>query len=225
MERDTHGVAGSAVADWPSSNGDVANSRHAAGEVAITVASVGSLSPHFVLTTGGSNWSTPVVVGDSIYLTDASGALTRADRETGRVAWSRQLSDYHGIDKAVARASVVVAGDLVIVGDRTGHVIGVERESGERRWMTRLDEHPGAMVTGSPILHGTTLFVGVSSLEGMKVMQDRSFRSTFIGSMLALDITDGRIVWKTPTMPTSGGWAGGAVISVPAHDAATGTVY
>lgn len=214
-----------AVADWPSSNGDVANSRHAAGEMTISVESVGSLSPQVVVATGGSNWSTPIVVGDSLYLTDASGALTRLDRDTGRVVWSRKLSDYHGIDKAVARTSVVVDGDLVVVGDRTGHVIGVERETGGRRWMTRLDEHPGAMVTGSPILHGTTLFVGVSSLEGMKVMQDRRFRSTFIGSMIALDITDGRIVWKTPTMPGSGGWAGGAVISVPAFDAATGTVY
>jgi hypothetical protein len=76
--------ARNASVDWPLSNGDVANSRHAAGELAITVKSVGSLSPHAVLTTGGSNWSTPVVVGDSLYLTDAAGALTRVDRETAR---------------------------------------------------------------------------------------------------------------------------------------------
>ncbi|NMA97653.1 MAG: PQQ-binding-like beta-propeller repeat protein [Phyllobacteriaceae bacterium] len=63
----------------------------------------------------------------------------------------------------------------------------------------------------------------------MRFLRDRNYRTSFIGMMVAVDAASGRILWKTPTMPDNGGaldsWAGGAVISVPAVDAATGTVF
>lgn len=218
------------VADWSSSNGDITNSRHAPHETAIGVDSADRLKPLFTLDTDGSNWSTPIVYGDSFYLTDAAGSLTRVDRATGEIVWTHKLAEYNGVENSNARTSVLVTDALVIVGDRNGaNLIGVDRETGARRWITRLDAHFAALVTGSPVLHEGVVYIGTSSLEGSQIMRDRSYGTSFIGMMLAVDASDGRILWKTPTMPDNGGrtdtWSGGAVISVPAVDLATGTVF
>lgn len=218
------------MTDWASSNGDVINSRHAADEVAISTQTVPRLRPDHVLVSDGSNWSTPVVVGETFFFTDDAGSLTCADRQSGKVLWSRKIAEYNGIENSNARTSVVVTDDLVIVGDRAGaNLIAAKRTTGERVWITKLDQHPAALITGSPVLYDGVVYVGTSSLEGMRFLRDRNYRTSFIGMMVAVDAASGRILWKTPTMPDNGGaldsWAGGAVISVPAVDAATGTVF
>ncbi|NMA97652.1 MAG: PQQ-binding-like beta-propeller repeat protein [Phyllobacteriaceae bacterium] len=121
------------MTDWASSNGDVINSRHAADEVAISTQTVPRLRPDHVLVSDGSNWSTPVVVGETFFFTDDAGSLTCADRQSGKVLWSRKIAEYNGIENSNARTSVVVTDDLVIVGDRAGaNLIAAKRTTGER---------------------------------------------------------------------------------------------
>lgn len=216
--------------DWRTSNHDVGNSRHAAGETAISPATVAGLAPAFVVTTGGCNWSTPIVAGDSLFLTDSAGGLTRVDRDSGAVVWTRQLAELTGLKGSNARTSVVVTDDLVITGDRAAaNLVAVDRATGALSWLTLLDPHPAALITGSPVLHDGIIYVGTSSLEGVKIMRDRGHPTSFTGRMLAVQADTGRILWQTATMPDNGGatdsWSGGAVISVPAVDPATGTVF
>lgn len=216
--------------DWPSSNGDVANSRHAGGEWAISPETVRDLRPRITLKTRGANWSTPVVAGDSFFLADAGGGLTRADRATGAVVWSQYLPALTGRPGSHARTSVAVTGRLVIVGDRAGgNLVAVDRDTGAPVWTAVLDDNPVALITGSPVVHDGVLYVGTSSLEGMRIIRDRAHPTRFIGRMMAVEAETGRILWQTATMPDNGGatdsWSGGAVISVPAVDVATGTVF
>lgn len=218
------------AADWPMSNHDPGNSRSQPAESTISPANVSRLAPVYTLTTNGDNWATPVVVGEAVYVPDAGGKLWKFDRTSGEVIWSRSISEYNGVANSAVRTSVVVAEGLVIFGDRSGaNMIAIDAQTGERRWITRLDEHPSAQVTGSPIMVGERLYIGVSSNEGSKFVKDRTAKSNFRGSLVALDIKSGRIVWKTWTMPDNGGrldsWSGGAIISVPGANAQKGLVY
>jgi polyvinyl alcohol dehydrogenase (cytochrome) len=217
-------------AEWPSANGDISGSRHAALETAISPATVGRLESRFILQTDGANWATPVVTGDSLFLADAGGGLRRVDRDSGTTIWARRLSDLTGTPGAQARTSVVVTDRLVITGDRAaGRLIALDRATGDLRWTCLLDDHPGALVTGSPVLHDGVIFVGTSSLEGLKFMRDCGHPCSFIGHMCAVEAETGSLIWKTPTMPANDGatdsWSGGAVISVPAVDPVTDTVF
>ncbi len=226
------GLAATAAAadEWTLPNYDLANSRHPRGETAISVENVARLAPVETITTSGSNWATPTVQNGEVFVTDSGGALTRIDAKSGDVLWSHQLSDYNGVEKSSARTSVIVADDLVLVGDRSGaHMIAVEIETGKLRWITQLDDNPRAIITGSPIRLGDRLYVGVSSNEGSQFLKDRNHQTSFRGSLQAIDIPTGKIVWKTYTMPDNGGatdsWSGGAVISVPAIDEKRGVLY
>jgi polyvinyl alcohol dehydrogenase (cytochrome) len=69
----------------------------------------------------------------------------------------------------------------------------------------------------------------VSSNEQTRAQQPGYACCTFRGSVVAVDIHSGEIVWKTYSMPDNGGatngFSGGAIISTPAVDAATGLLY
>lgn len=219
-----------AAADWPCSNGDALNTRHAAGEWRIRPDTVAQLRPLATIATKGANWSTPVVAGDAVFLTDAGGGLTRVDRASRKALWSLDLSAITGTPGSNARTSVVVTDRLVILGDRAAaRLIALDRDTGARVWVSVLDDNPVALITGSPVLQDGVVYVGTSSLEGMQIMRNRAHPTRFIGRMLAVEAETGRILWQVPTMPDNGGatdsWSGGAVISVPAVDVATGTVF
>lgn len=218
------------AADWPMSNHDSANSRYQPAETTISPANVNRLAPVYTVTTSGDNWATPVVVGGAVYVPDAGGKLWKFDRKSGAVIWSRSVSEYNGVANSAVRTSVVVSEGLVIFGDRSGaYMIAIDEQTGERRWITQLDAHPAAMVTGSPIVVKDRIYVGVSSSEGSTFIKDRNAKSNFRGSLVALDIKSGQIVWRMWTMPDNGGkldsWSGGAIISVPGANIEKGLVY
>ena len=217
------------AADWPMSNHDPSNSRNQPVETTISPANVSRLAPVYTVSTNGDNWATPVVIGGSVYVPDSGGKLWKFDRQTGVVIWSRSVSEYNGVANSAVRTSVVVSEGLVIFGDRSANMIAVDAETGERRWITRVDEHPAAQVTGSPIVVGDRLYVGVSSTEGSKFVKDRNTTSNFRGSLVALESKSGQLAWKMWTMPDNGGridsWSGGAIISVPGANVQKGLVY
>jgi polyvinyl alcohol dehydrogenase (cytochrome) len=223
-------VAPVLAADWPMSNRDPSNSRNQPAETTITPANVGRLAPVYAVTTSGDNWATPVIVNEAIYLPDSGGKVWKLDRTSGEVLWAHSVSEYNGVANSAVRTSVVVSEGLVIFGDRSGaNMIAIDEKTGERRWITRLDEHPGAQVTGSPIIVGDRIYVGVSSSEGSKFLKDRNAKSNFRGSLVALDTKSGHIEWRLWTMPDNGGrldsWSGGAIISVPGANVQKGLIY
>ena len=147
----------------------------------------------------------------------------------GRSLWSKQLSEYNGVAGSVARTSAVYADEMVLVGDRGGaNLIAIDAATGRLVWITDLEAHPNAQVTGSPIVMGDRVYVGVSSARASDIVEGK-IRSTLRGSVVALDVHTGEIVWRRHTIPSNGGaansWSGGAVISSPAIEPQRGTIY
>ncbi|WP_158258553.1 outer membrane protein assembly factor BamB family protein [Rhodopila globiformis] len=224
-------AAGTATAaDWPMISHDPSGNHSQPDETAISAANVSRLAPHWVLTVAGIVTATPAVVNGAVYFPDSGGKFWKVDARTGRVAWSVSVAELTGGGKASSRTSPAYADGMVFIGANAGaQLIAVDAGTGRKRWMTQLDTHPSALLTGSPVVVGDRIYMPVSSNEQMAAAKPGYACCTFRGSLVALDIHTGKIVWKTYTMPDNGGraggFSGGAALAIPAVDAEKGIIW
>jgi polyvinyl alcohol dehydrogenase (cytochrome) len=222
------GAAGPAAGpDWSMNGHDPAGTRSQRFENDVGPWNVAMLAPKWVVTTAGDVSATPAVVGGSVFFPDWGGKLWSVDADTGALNWSRSIAEYTGITGSFSRTSPAVDGGLVYVGDQNGsHFMAVDARSGALRWMTRLDSHKWAIVTGSPVIVGHLVLIGVSSRENLQSEDPCCF---FRSSVSALDKRSGRLVWKRFMLPENGGrpggFAGAGIVNPPAVDVARGLVY
>lgn len=223
---------------WPMIGNDISGTRSQPFEHDIDPHNVSSLVPKWVLTTAGDVSATPAVVSlklddrdvhdqrrrsrTTVFFPDWGGRLWSVNGDTGDVIWSRAVADYTGIAGAISRTSPAYADGMIFIGDLNGNMMGVDAETGDLVWLTELDPNPIAIVTTSPVVLGDRLFIATSSSGGGVP------RQIFRGSMIALDIHTGEIVWQTFVLPDNGGvpggFAGGAFVNPPAIDIENGLV-
>ena len=132
-----------------------------------------------------------------------------------------------------------MAGSALVFGlSRTGftsteslaYLVAVDPDTGALLWKTLLDDHRAATITGSPVVEGRPIYVGVASLEeALPLVQSGYTCCSFRGSVVALDAATGKLLWKTSMIDdatyfqadgkTPSGYAGAAVWSgTPALD-------
>jgi polyvinyl alcohol dehydrogenase (cytochrome) len=193
------------------------NLRYQPAEHTISVRNAGRLAPKWVFTTAGDVSATPTYQSHTVYFPDWAGNLYAVNADTGRLLWSHAVSAYNGQPSAMSRVSPAIYGGELIIGDNVSqaiqhngaHVMGVDRKTGRLLWITQVDAHPAAIITGSPVVNGTTVYVGVASNEEALATNNAYPCCTFRGSMVALDAATGAILWKTYTIPDNGGQVGG----------------
>jgi polyvinyl alcohol dehydrogenase (cytochrome) len=95
--------------------------------------------------------------------------------------------------------------------------------------MTQVETHPAAVITGSPVVFDGVVYIGVSSSEESLATDPAYPCCSFRGSVVALDVKTGAMLWKTFDMPDNGGkpggYSGGAVWQPPAIDPKRGTLF
>jgi polyvinyl alcohol dehydrogenase (cytochrome) len=208
---------------WKSWGGNLANTHSSYFERRLRPGNVGGLSPQWTFETGGDISATPTVEDDAMYVPDWGGNLFKIDVHTGIAIWSRKISEHTGIASSVSRNSPAIAGGMLILGDQaTGTVMALDKYSGNLLWQTLVDSHPAARITSSPIVYRNRVYVGVSSREESLALQP-GYRFTFRGSVRALDLASGALVWTTYTVPE--GYTGGAVWGTFAVDTRRATLY
>jgi polyvinyl alcohol dehydrogenase (cytochrome) len=212
---------------WPSAGHDLKNSRYAATETQISAKTVGSLHLKWAVTTDGDVTANPAVDAGSIYFGDSAGSLYRVDRSTGKIVWKSTIAGYTGIAGDNVRATPTLAGNLLIMGNQAGkltqwtpagptldhpaQVFAVDKNTGELVWRTTVDDTAYAMATHSPIVAKGKVFVGIASNEELwsGLIPKAAWQWTFRGSVVALDVATGKLLWKTYTVPA--GYYGGSV--------------
>jgi len=233
--RGTAQVGASHRAQWLISGVDLSNTRNQPGEHIISPLNVAMLTPKWVFTTGGSVSATPTVAGDYVYFPDWAGNLYALDKNTGEKLWSARIPDYDGVAGALSRTSPAIHGNELIFGDiqpgihKGANMIAVDRFTGKLLWITPVESHPAAKITGSAVVYGNVVYQGVSSSEEVLAHNSKYPCCTFRGSMLAVDVYTGHILWKTYVMPDNGGvpggYSGGGIWQSPSIDPQRNVLY
>ena len=188
----------------------------------------------FSMTGGGQ----PTVVGDWLFVTNRSGKFYALDARTGCVHWS--------VDDLVSRTTPMVikspispSGWATFVSQSDRIVRAFDAQTGKELWRSeKLEAHPFGVLTGSPVVVDDRLIVPISSIEEAAAMSKAYSCCTFRGSVAALDLKTGKLLWKTPMITgpikpirdkDAGGKvqgpAGAAVWGAPSLDRKRGQVY
>ena len=220
--------------DWPQYGGDIKNTRNQASETTISPANVAGLVVKWTFNTNGGDVSaTPSVQDGYLYFGDWNGKVYKVDAADGTEEWSVTLSSLTGFPDRT-RHTPAIAGDLVIFGNQSGRILGqggakllaLHKVDGSMAWVTQLDSNPWSAVTTSPTVVNGVAYVGVSSFEeaAAGLIPAALYPLSFRGSVVAVDVATGQILWQTYTAPA--GFTGNSVWgSAPAVDLARNQLY
>jgi polyvinyl alcohol dehydrogenase (cytochrome) len=186
----------------------------AGGDANATANAMPNSTPNGAVTDAGQ----PTVVDGRLFVASAAGHVYALDAVTGCTYWS--------FDAAAGTHTALVVGELaapkgifgqkkvkskkkdthievqkppsaLFFGDDSGAVYALDAQNGRLLWKTQADEHPLARIAGSPTLYKNRLYVPVSATE-VRVAADPKYACcTFRGSVVALDISTGHMLWKT----------------------------
>jgi polyvinyl alcohol dehydrogenase (cytochrome) len=168
--------------------------------------------------TSGDISATPTVEAGGLYVPDWGGTLYKLDPSTGALIWSNTITSYTGIPYSISRTSPAIGSNVIVIGDQTANptatppgarVMGINKTTGALVWLTIVDSNPYAAIMSSPVIYGNLVYVGTASWDEGVAGSNPNFTPTFRGSMSALDINTGAVVWKFYTVPS--GYSGGAV--------------
>jgi len=205
----------------------------------------------------GTEFGQPTVVDGRLFVTSSAGRIYSLDSKTGCTYWtydaaagsrtaitigelarSKVAALPRKLKRTLAHLDVIKAPSAAFFGDDTGTVYALDAQKGTLLWKTSVDSHPLARIVGAPTVYNDRLYVGVSSTEDAAAANPGYACCTFRGSVAALDISSGRIVWKSytvleepaPTRKNNAGIqefgpAGAAVSSSPTVDTKRGVLY
>ena len=229
------GLASSAGAqNWPVYGGDSGNTRFSKS-TQINASNVHKLKVDWVLQLGSlrSQESTPILVGDTLYVTSSFGPknLFAVNAKTGAVKWRYSPEMPKGIDQFaccdVNNRGVAYADGKIFVGRLDANVVALDAATGKELWKTAVvDYTQGSVITSPPTLVKNLVITGYAGGEyGAR------------GSLVALDQTTGKEVWRTYTVPgtgekgsetwkgDSGKFGGGAAWFIGSYDPKLNLVY
>ena len=194
-------VAAQTGATWGVYGGDNANTRYSTLNQ-INATNVARLKVAWALQLGSlrSQESTPILVGDLLYVTSSHGPknVFAADARTGEVKWRYSPEVPAGIEQYaccdVNNRGVAHANGKIFVGRLDGHLVALDAKTGKELWKSQVIDHTsGSVITSPPIVVKNLVITGFGGGEyGVR------------GYITAFDQATGREVWKLYTVPGPG---------------------
>lgn len=142
----------------------------------------------------------PSLANGRIFVGSTSGMVYSLDAASGCIRWFYNADG--GVRTAISIGRIQTASGARYAAFFGGSAFAyaVDASTGKLIWKTKVDDFPAAHVTGSPIFHNNRLYVPVASgEEGAGASPDYEC-CRFRGSMVALDASTGKQVWKTYTI-------------------------
>jgi len=205
----------------------------------------------------GAEFGQPTMVDGRLFVTSSSGRIYALDAKTGCTYWtydapagsrtaisigelgqSKRVAIPKKLKRTLAHLDVIKAPSAAFFGDDTGAVFALDAQKGTLLWKTQTDAHPSARIVGAPTLYNDRLYVAVGSNEEKNSANPNYSCCTFRGSIVAMDIAGGRVLWKSytvlevpqPTHKNSAGIqefgpAGAAIASSPTIDPKRRVLY
>jgi polyvinyl alcohol dehydrogenase (cytochrome) len=178
----------------------------------------------------------PTIVAGRLFVGSANGKIYSLDAKTGCTLWVFETAPVP-VRTAIS-IGIDARGWSAYFGDQRANAYALDALTGKPRWITHVDDHPAAMITGAPTLVGSMLYVPVTSYEEVTGADLHYQCCTFRGSIVALDSTTGKVLWKSYSITEAPkpvrtnqlgvqlfGPSGAGIWSSPAVDAAGGMLY
>jgi len=195
------GPAAAQSAGWPAYGGDSANTRYSPLS-RINASTVNRLKVAWVLQFGSleAQESTPVVVGDTLYVTTSAGPryVYAVNAKTGAIRWKYapeippdvQQTTCCGLDNR----GVAYAHGKLFVARLDAMLVALDAGTGKELWKAKVvDYKQGHAITSPPTIAKNLVVTGFAGGEyGVR------------GAITAYDQDTGREVWRTYTVPGPG---------------------
>jgi outer membrane protein assembly factor BamB len=156
----------------------------------------------------GEGFSSPIVCGERVFVTSAfekgaRRAVHCLERNTGKIAWTREVADKNPERASAmtghAAATPVTDGERLIAVFGNAGVVGYDF-AGKQLWHLDLGEFDSELgLASSPVIHQDRVIL-VCDHDGNR------FRS-FDSYMIALDVRDGSVKWKTARPGLERSWS------------------
>jgi polyvinyl alcohol dehydrogenase (cytochrome) len=242
---------------WNGWGRDIDNSRYQP-EPAIRASDVARLTLKWSYGYQGSGrFAQPTVVDGRLFIAGGNGRVYALDAKSGCTYWtfdapvgsqsaisiaelapSKRAVLPKKLKRTLAHLDVIKAPSVALYGDDSGAVYALDAQRGTLVWKTQVDTHPLARIVGAPTLYNNRLYISVASTEEAMAATPGYACCTFRGSVAALDVATGKILWKSftvleepqPTRKSSTGVqefapAGAAVVDAPTIDPKRNVLY
>jgi polyvinyl alcohol dehydrogenase (cytochrome) len=232
-----HIFPGPASDTWPGWSPSPFNTRYQSTERAgLSAGTVPRLKLKWALGFPGdvTAFAAPTVLNGTLFVGSASGLIQGLDASTGCTHWTFQA------DGPVRGAILPVqtgSSYSLVFGDLLGWGYALDAGTGKLLWKKRVEDHEATRLTASPVAQNGVVFMSASSWEETRSLDPKYPCCTFRGSVTALRVRDGSVVWKLYTVDspkqtgtTSVGtpqWgpSGSPIWSAPTVDAKRGLLY
>src|SRR6185436_13944818 len=143
--------------------------------------------------------SAPTIAGNRVFIGSQSGTVYALSSRLGCIYWTFQAA-------ASVRSAIILGprpggGTNAYFGDGRSNVYALDAATGRQLWTRKIDDHPSSHVTGAPVVYQDRLYVPVASGEEGQGGNGKYECCTFRGSIVALNISTGNVLWKTYTIP------------------------
>ena len=194
-------ILGGPSEDWPTVGGNAAHQRYSP-LTQIDPGNVQELVPAWIHSTGieGAFETTPVVVGNTMYVTTARGRVVALNASTGRELWTYDPSPAMvTLCCGPSNSGVSAYGNAVYVSSLDARLIALNARTGRPIWERRLaDPAAGYSATMAPLAVDGLVYVGVAGE-----------RYGIRGFVAAFDAASGEERWRWQTIPEDSiGWWG-----------------
>jgi alcohol dehydrogenase (cytochrome c) len=232
-------MAGAAFADdpadsWPTVGNGQDNQRYSP-LARINTGNVGNLKLAYSFQLGSlrSNEASPIVIGDTMYVSTSWGPkyVYALDARTGARKWTYEPDVADDVLQFaccdVNSRGVTFGHGKIFVGRLDGKLSAVDAKTGKELWTTQVvDYKQGSVITSPPLVVKNLVITGFGGGEyGAR------------GSLQAYDVETGKQVWKTWTVPGPGepnndtwkgdSWQHGGAVTwlTGSYDPKTNTVF
>ena len=145
-----------------------------------------------------SAFAQPTVIGNQVFIGSAGGVVHALRADTGCLQWTFQAA---GSIRSAIVAAPIDGRQVLLFGDLTGWFYALDAATGKEIWRKRPEEHEAVRLSAPPVVVDGIAYIGASSWEESRALNPEYPCCTFRGSVTALRVRDGSVVWKTHTIP------------------------
>jgi polyvinyl alcohol dehydrogenase (cytochrome) len=224
-------------ANWESWSPTLANTRYqSAAGAGLTAAQLDKLELKWAFGFPGDviSFAAPTLLNGTMFMGSAGGAVQAVDARSGCIHWSFMADGPVRTPPTIAKTK---SGHSLLFTDQIGGVYALDARTGRAQWQMKVEQHDSTRLTGTITTYNGIAYVPAASWEETRAVDPKYVCCTFRGSVSAVRVADGKVLWKTflvdapqKTGVSSAGTdlygpSGVGVWSAPTIDAKRGLVY